>query len=69
MTKENNTELGMIGLGKMGTNMTERLVNDGHRVIGFDLNPDSVKGVVDIGAEGAGTLEELVSTLPSPRAI
>ena len=62
-------ELGMIGLGKMGANMTERLVNDGHRVVGFDLSPASVQSVVDIGAEGAATLEELVSALPSPRVI
>jgi 6-phosphogluconate dehydrogenase len=69
MTKENNMELGMIGLGKMGANMTERLVNGGHRVVGFDLSPESVQGVIDIGAEGAATLEELVSALPSPRVI
>jgi 6-phosphogluconate dehydrogenase len=70
MNKENNNmELGMIGLGKMGANMTERLVNSGHRVVGFDLSPESVQGVVDIGAEGADTLEELVSALPSPRVI
>ena len=70
MNKENTTmQLGMIGLGKMGANMTERLVNGGHRVVGFDLSPESVQGVVDIGAEGAATLEELVSALPSPRVI
>lgn len=62
-------EIGMIGLGKMGANMTERLVNGGHRVVGFDLNADSVQGVVDIGAEGAESLEELVSMLTSPRAL
>ena len=38
--------------------MTERLVNGWHRVVGFDLNPDSVQGVAGVGAEGAGTLEE-----------
>ena len=69
MTKENTMELGMIGLGKMGANMTERLVRGGHRVVGFDLDPDSVQGVVDIGAEGAESLEELVSSLTSPRHI
>ncbi len=62
-------ELGMIGLGRMGANMTERLVNGGHRVVGFDLDPESVRGVVEVGAEGAGTLEELVSGLASPRVI
>jgi 6-phosphogluconate dehydrogenase len=69
MTQENTMELGMIGLGKMGANMTERLVRGGHRVVGFDLNPDSVQSVVDIGADGANTLEELAAALPSPRIL
>ena len=38
-------ELGMIGLGKMGANMTERLIKGGHRVVGFDLDPESVQRV------------------------
>jgi 6-phosphogluconate dehydrogenase len=62
-------ELGMIGLGKMGANMSERLVRGGHRVVGFDLNPESVQAVVDVGAEGAGSLEDLVAALPSPRIV
>jgi 6-phosphogluconate dehydrogenase len=62
-------ELGMIGLGKMGANMAERLVGGGHRVVGFDLSPDSVERVVDAGAEGASSLEELVGKLPGPRIL
>ena len=62
-------ELGMIGLGKMGANMTERLVNGGHRVVGFDLNPASVETIRQIGAEGADSLEALVAALPTPRII
>jgi len=62
-------ELGMVGLGKMGANMVERLTRGGHRVVGFDLNPESVQRVVDAGAEGATSLEELVAKLPSPRII
>ena len=69
MTNENTMELGMIGLGKMGANMAERLVNGGHRVVGFDLSPDSVQAVVDIGADGADSLEALVAALPTPRVI
>jgi len=61
--------IGMIGLGKMGANMAERLVSGGHRVVGFDLNPDSVAGLADRGAEGADTLAELVDMLPTPRSI
>ncbi|GMR02175.1 MAG: decarboxylating 6-phosphogluconate dehydrogenase [Acidimicrobiia bacterium] len=61
--------VGMIGLGKMGANMAERLVRGGHRVVGFDLNPESVAGIVQRGAEGAGSLAELVGMLPTPRII
>ena len=62
-------ELGMIGLGKMGANMAERLVKGGHRVVGYDLNPESVAGVEAIGAEGASSLEDLAGKLSGPRII
>ncbi len=62
-------ELGMIGLGKMGAFMTERLVRGGHRVIGFDRDPAAVKRVVDKGAGGIDSLEKLVGQLKAPRAI
>jgi 6-phosphogluconate dehydrogenase len=62
-------ELGMIGLGKMGANMSERLVRGGHRVVGYDRSPDAIAAVVARGGEGAGSLEELVGKLASPRAI
>jgi len=69
MKKENTMDLGMIGLGKMGANMAERLVRGGHRVVGFDLSPDSVAGIVERGAQGAESLDDLVATLPTPRVI
>ena len=62
-------QLGMIGLGKMGANMSERLVRGGHEVVGYDLNPESVERVVAIGAGGATSLEDLVTQLAAPRAI
>jgi 6-phosphogluconate dehydrogenase len=62
-------DLGMIGLGRMGANMTERLVRGGHRVVGYDRAPESIKRVVEHGAEGASSLEELVAKLPAPRAV
>ena len=62
-------ELGMIGLGKMGANMAQRLVRGGHRVVGFDLNPQTVQQVVAVGAEGVESLEELTMKLPGPRII
>ncbi len=62
-------ELGMIGLGKMGAYMTERLVRGGHRVIGFDRDPAAVKNIVDKGAAGADSLEKFIAQLKSPRVV
>ena len=62
-------ELGMIGLGKMGANMAERLVRAGHRVIGFDLDTAVVTALIETGAEGAASVEDLAGNLSAPRAI
>lgn len=62
-------KIGMIGLGKMGANMSERLVKAGHDVVGFDLDPDAVAALAKVGATGASSLEDLVSKLPSPKII
>jgi len=62
-------ELGMIGLGRMGANMTERLVNGGHRVVGFDPNPEARAQVEGKGAESAASLDSLVARLKGPRTL
>ncbi len=62
-------EIGMVGLGKMGANMTKRLLNSGHKVLVFDRNEESVQMVVDDGAVGTQSLEELVQELSVPRAV
>jgi len=62
-------ELGMIGLGRMGANMTERLVLGGHRVVGFDLKAESRSQVEAIGAASAPSLGELVAKLETPRTL
>ncbi len=62
-------ELGMIGLGRMGANMTKRLVRAGHRVVGYDRNPETVQQVVVRGAVGADSLAALVEQLTSPRVV
>jgi 6-phosphogluconate dehydrogenase len=62
-------ELGMVGLGKMGGNMTRRLTQGGHHVIGFDPNADVVKGLVSEGAGGASSLEDLAGQLAAPRTV
>jgi 6-phosphogluconate dehydrogenase len=62
-------ELGMAGLGKMGANMTERLVLGGHRVVGFARTAATVDAVVQKGAVGAHSLAELVQKLAPPRVV
>lgn len=62
-------ELGMIGLGKMGANMTRRLLRSGHRVVAYDPRPEAVKELESEGAVGAGSLAGLVGQLRSPRAV
>jgi 6-phosphogluconate dehydrogenase len=58
--------LAMIGLGKMGANMTERLLQGGHQVVAFDRSPDAVAASVAKGAKGAASLEEMVGLLGHP---
>jgi len=62
-------ELSMIGLGRMGANMSERLVRAGHRVVGYARTPESVQRVMRFGAEGARSLQDLVDKLSPPRVI
>ena len=62
-------ELGMIGLGRMGANMTQRLVLQGHRVVGFDPNEDARKAVEDKGAESAVSIEAMIAKLDAPRVV
>jgi 6-phosphogluconate dehydrogenase len=62
-------ELGIIGLGKMGGNMAERLHKAGHKVVGFDFSADAVKRLTDAGSTGVSSLEDLVKKLSTPRAI
>jgi 6-phosphogluconate dehydrogenase len=62
-------ELGMVGLGKMGAFMTERLVKGGHRVVGYDRDNAAVQKIVEKGAGGAASLDSMVSQLKTPRAI
>ena len=61
-------EIGMIGLGKMGANMTARLLKGGHSVVAFDRNAPNVTAAVDQGAKGIESLEQMASALTPPRA-
>jgi 6-phosphogluconate dehydrogenase len=62
-------ELGMVGLGRMGANMTLRLMRGGHRVIGFDPNLEARRRIGEPGAESAASLEALVAGLETPRTL
>jgi 6-phosphogluconate dehydrogenase len=62
-------QLGMVGLGKMGANMTTRLVQGGHEVVAFDRSADAVQAAAGHGARGASALEDLVRQLKGPRAV
>ncbi len=62
-------ELGIIGLGRMGANMTERLLLGGHQVVSYDRSPEAIQRVVDKGASGAHSLADFVKQLSPPRAV
>jgi 6-phosphogluconate dehydrogenase len=62
-------EIGLIGLGKMGFNMAERLRLGGHKVVGFDFNKEVTDKLTATGSVGVTSLEEMVKSLAAPRAI
>ena len=62
-------KLGMVGLGRMGANMAERLVLGGHEVVGYARHREAVDAIVGKGAQGASSIEELVEKLESPRVV
>src|SRR4051812_2471971 len=62
-------QLGMVGLGRMGANMTRRLLRNGHDCVAFDLSAKAVADLVKENAVGASSFAELVQKLAKPRAI
>jgi 6-phosphogluconate dehydrogenase len=62
-------EIVMVGLGKMGANMAQRLVQGGHRVVVSDVNQEAVQAAVSKGAIGAPSLDKIPSLTTSPRAV
>ena len=62
-------QLGMVGLGRMGANMTRRLMRGGHQLVVSDLSPDSVNKLASEGATGSASLEDLIKKMTPPRAI
>lgn len=62
-------QLGMVGLGKMGANMTTRLIQGGHQVVVYDRSADAVAQAAAGGATSSGGLKDLCSKLSSPRVV
>ena len=62
-------ELGMIGLGRMGGNMAQRLLAAGHQVVAYDMNREALTASGALGAQAAGSPEDLVARLTPPRPV
>jgi len=62
-------QLGMIGLGKMGANMSVRLMHGGHEIVAGDLNPAAVQALAELGAKPATDIVDLVNRLMTPRVV
>jgi 6-phosphogluconate dehydrogenase len=62
-------KVGLIGLGKMGLNLGQNLIDNHHEVVAFDVNPSAVKEIQEYGANGVSSYKELVQSLDAPRII
>jgi 6-phosphogluconate dehydrogenase len=62
-------QAGMIGLGRMGMNMTRRLLGDGHEIVVYNRTQEKVKQMEDEGAVGAESLEDMLQKLSPPRVL
>jgi len=59
----------MIGLGRMGSNMVQRLLRAGHQCVAYDVHPEAAQALVKDGAVSATTIEDFATKLKTPRAI
>lgn len=62
-------QLGMIGLGRMGGNMTQRCLRGGHQMVVYDRDPQTVASYVAKGASGATSIADLVGQLQPPKSV
>ncbi len=62
-------KIGLIGLGRMGSNMTQRLLNTGHQVVAYDQSPGAIAALKEKGAIAANSLPDMVQKLETPRAV
>jgi 6-phosphogluconate dehydrogenase len=68
MATDRPMQLGMVGLGRMGSNLVRRLMRDGHRCVVYDVNAAAVKKLEEEGATGATSLADFAAKLDKPRA-
>src|SRR6478609_10867183 len=62
-------KIGMVGLGRMGANLTRRLIRDGHEVVVNDVDPAAIERLAGDGAIAGASLDALVAALPAPRVV
>lgn len=62
-------KVGLIGLGKMGLNISKNLIDHHHEVVAYDINEQAIEEIQAYGAQGTSTLEEFVQSLHTPRII
>ena len=62
-------QIGFVGLGKMGLNMSRRLIKGGHKIVGYNRSPDETELLIKARGKGVYSLEELVQELKAPRII
>src|ERR1700733_8354948 len=62
-------QIGVIGLGRMGGNISRRLMRAGHQCVVFDQQSDPVKALAEDGAKPAADLADMVKQLAKPRAV
>ena len=62
-------KIGMIGLGRMGSNMVRRLAKCGHTCVVYDNNAAAAQALADVGAVGSSSPADMVAKLPSPRVV
>ena len=69
MATDTPMQLGMVGLGRMGAGIVRRLMRDGHRCVGYDVNAEAVDALAADGATGAHTLQDFAAALEKPRTV
>lgn len=62
-------KVGLIGLGKMGLNLGQNLMDHQHEVVAFDVNPSAVENMKQYGATGVSSYKELIQSLAHPRIV